>query len=484
MVKAPLSSTKEGRIVMRKFLSFIFALLLTFSCASAENHAGALAFEEAAYIVSVGGTLKLKTVAQRIEGKPSYEWLSSDEAIATVKNGKVKGVSGGTLIVSCVCTDKAGTVYTAKCTVIVNVPIQKITVEESNIVLGETPDNAPVAVADYSNRELENFSDDYLEAVAKAQGISVAEVRENKRITLMSIGFYGDQLDAILNGELKIELDNPYYRHKPKVTIEPKNATNQELEWSSSNWNVAEVDRYGTITAVLPGNAVIIGKATDGSGKIVKIEVNVPTFYTTADAVSVEEEQGLIIGYVESSHGRSGKHTIAVEGSCFIISEVEKDPNSVPAYYDRMKYLRIEPKKVGKGSIQFKANGQTLTTVDVIIEKTAVRDKKAYPLYNAENAVENAKNYLGQKVSLVGPFAFGTNKTISIVGEESVDVIYCIDSKQNRIYFACKTDSDSGFLEGIEQTLYGTIDRFVEYVTTTGLEYSIPYFRDVRFISN
>lgn len=50
------------------------------------------------------------------------------------------------------------------------------------------------------------------------------------------------------------------------ATVEPSNATNKTLTWSSSDTNVAKVSDEGVVTGVAAGKATITGEATDGSG--------------------------------------------------------------------------------------------------------------------------------------------------------------------------------------------------------------------------
>ncbi|AMV11825.1 hypothetical protein GT3570_12915 [Geobacillus thermoleovorans] len=49
------------------------------------------------------------------------------------------------------------------------------------------------------------------------------------------------------------------------VTIEPSDATNPTLAWTSSDPSVASVDQNGTVTALKPGTVTITVRATDGS---------------------------------------------------------------------------------------------------------------------------------------------------------------------------------------------------------------------------
>lgn len=57
------------------------------------------------------------------------------------------------------------------------------------------------------------------------------------------------------------------------ATVEPANATNKDVSWSSSDENVATVEN-GTVTAVAVGTAVITVKTADG-GKEAKCTITV-----------------------------------------------------------------------------------------------------------------------------------------------------------------------------------------------------------------
>jgi uncharacterized protein YjdB len=61
----------------------------------------------------------------------------------------------------------------------------------------------------------------------------------------------------------------------PTVIIEPTNATNTTLTWSSSNPNVATVNSNGMIRGIAPGTATITATTTDGSRKSATITITV-----------------------------------------------------------------------------------------------------------------------------------------------------------------------------------------------------------------
>ena len=59
------------------------------------------------------------------------------------------------------------------------------------------------------------------------------------------------------------------------ATVEPGYATDKTLIWSCTDFDVAAVDNKGKVTAIAPGTATIIAKASDGSGVSAQCEVTV-----------------------------------------------------------------------------------------------------------------------------------------------------------------------------------------------------------------
>ncbi len=140
--------------------------------------------------LKVGGSLGLKAALVPPEATTSktFTWSSSDPAVATVEDGGVTAVGGGTATIT-VTTEEG---LTASCVVTVTVPVTNISLDESGIAL---------------------------------------EVGENQVLT---------------------------------ETVNPSDATNQNVTWSSSDEAVATVDG-GDVTAVGAGTATITATTEDGS---------------------------------------------------------------------------------------------------------------------------------------------------------------------------------------------------------------------------
>ena len=62
------------------------------------------------------------------------------------------------------------------------------------------------------------------------------------------------------------------------VTVNPTNATNKEITWSTSANSIATVSTTGKVTAVAAGTATITATAKDGSGKLASCTVTVKSY--------------------------------------------------------------------------------------------------------------------------------------------------------------------------------------------------------------
>ncbi|MDD6928748.1 MAG: Ig-like domain-containing protein [Porphyromonas sp.] len=72
------------------------------------------------------------------------------------------------------------------------------------------------------------------------------------------------------------------------ATVVPEDATNKNINWTSSNNSVASVDAEGVVTAIAIGEAVITATATDGSGVFNTVEVQVEPIY--AESITIVAE--------------------------------------------------------------------------------------------------------------------------------------------------------------------------------------------------
>lgn len=76
-----------------------------------------------------------------------------------------------------------------------------------------------------------------------------------------------------------------------KATIAPTNATYQNVTWYSDNPRVADVDKYGKVTAYQAGTATIYAQAIDESGISASCNVSVKSETPTAQNIVINEIQ-------------------------------------------------------------------------------------------------------------------------------------------------------------------------------------------------
>ncbi|WP_130862789.1 S-layer homology domain-containing protein [Bacilliculturomica massiliensis] len=106
-------------------------------------------------------------------------------------------------------------------------------------------------------------------------------------------------------GQIKLYKDSTI---KLEAVVTPVDATNPELEWSSSDYTVASVDENGKVTAVgSEGTAQITATAKDHSGVscTVTVKVNVKPERITFDAKDITLEKGKSIELTATVHSES-----------------------------------------------------------------------------------------------------------------------------------------------------------------------------------
>lgn len=93
-----------------------------------------IVLEPAAAVISVGKALTVKaSVTPKNASARQPVWSSSDESVATVLNGKVKGIAPGTATITAKAADESG--ITASMEITVVIPAKKITAAEPELIL-------------------------------------------------------------------------------------------------------------------------------------------------------------------------------------------------------------------------------------------------------------------------------------------------------------------------------------------------------------
>lgn len=373
---------------MFKKVALILVFLLALFPISSFASSSVFAFESNEYHVFVGKSISVKPVAQNIKGTASYTWSSSDNTIATVKSGKVTGISAGNAEITCNAKYKNGDNFSASYTIVVTQAVEKILCEDKSITLGSV-------IGDISRP--------------------------------------------------------PIALYTPRVTVLPENATNKNIIWTTEPLGVAMVFEDNLIVGTIPGTTTLIGTAADGSGVKVKIKLTVPDVLVSEESITITEPEPYLFGYQICAES-DPRFPISSKG----LFSIEEDSEA-----DGMTWIKIIPEKAGTDYLVFETFYRKKLKVQVNIKHSAVYDSVSYPKGNISKILANKEKSIGQNVSFKG-------EIISIV--PSYIFLKVADQK----YIAIPNMPDLSVGETI--TIYGTLDSFITYSTSTGLSYDCPLF--------
>ncbi|WP_405132503.1 Ig-like domain-containing protein [Paenibacillus sp. FSL H8-0175] len=229
----------------------------------------------------------------------TVNWSSSDETVATVVNGVVTPVGVGTAIITVTTTDGS---FTASSVVNVSAPIPpvvdvtgvKLDQETLNLTAGEADGllKATIEPANATDKDVIWSSSD--ETVATVVNGVVTPVGEGTAVITVTTKDGSFTASSVVNVSAPIppvvdvtgvKLDQETLDLTAgeadgllKATIEPANATDKDVIWSSSDETVATVVN-GVVTPVGEGTAVITVTTKDGSftaSSVVNVSAPIP----------------------------------------------------------------------------------------------------------------------------------------------------------------------------------------------------------------
>ena len=334
---------------MKKFVAFLllFALALVFIGCGEDNGGNSdvlptkITLGDAAVEVEVGQNINLipKFEPSNVTSK-AVEWKSENDEIASVDaNGRVTAKAEGTVKITV--TSKADS--KVSCTVTITVkPIELaeltgLTVSGAGEALEgkgaqyravPEPDNAsnevtwslaPVTEGDNVDSIATINEDGFLTVKATGEVMVVAtskvkaEITASKKVKCTSsadivpvILFEFNQTDGY-----DVPVGGTQYLSrnlvgKPSDTGYPRNPSNTEIHWTSSNEEIATVSAGGTVTAIAEGTVTITGETddpgVDGQHLKASIEIRVytpkaPTSWTVSSSMTQDKlERGIVIG--------------------------------------------------------------------------------------------------------------------------------------------------------------------------------------------
>lgn len=262
----------------------------------------------------VSGVTLDKTAIQLYEGDPctltetvlpsdatnkNVTWSSSDEDVATVSDGVVTAVAKGSADITVTTVDGG---YTAVCSVTVVKHVTGVSLDKTSLNLKPGENGTLTATVEPDDAENKNViwtTNDVnvatvINGEVSAVGAGVAEII----VTTVDGGYSASCSVTVSQPITGISLDKASLdlfndeTHQLTATIEPADATNQQVVWTSSNTSVATVSN-GLVTAKDWGITTIT-VTTDEGGFKATCEVNVSLRMLTSDVYIVDTDNGYI----------------------------------------------------------------------------------------------------------------------------------------------------------------------------------------------
>lgn len=217
------------------------------------------------------------TVKPANTSNKSITWTSSDEKVAKVSSkGVVTAVSAGTAVIKATTAD--GSKLSATCRINVTQKITKVTFAKKTFTarVGEkTKLQYTTLPANATNKTLNWSSSNKKIATVSSNGVVTGVAAGTVKITVKT-------LDGKFKNTCTVKVVMPVKSVKMSkstmtlgigktaalsAVVSPKTATNKEVTWTSSDYDVADVSATGKVTGKKIGSAVITATTKDGSFK-------------------------------------------------------------------------------------------------------------------------------------------------------------------------------------------------------------------------
>ena len=257
--------------------------------------------------LNVGSTINLSVTFNPANAtNKTITWTSSDNNVATVDtSGKVTAKKNGTVTI----TAKAYNGKTATCTIVVNnniVNVNSITLDKNSASMNVGANITLKATIQPSNATNKNITwtssnnsiatvDASGKVTAKAAGsVVITATSSNGKQATCAITIKNNNVDVTnisLNyGISKMSVGDTLTL---KATIQPSNATNKNISWTSSNTSIATVDKNGNVKALKAGSVTITATSSNGKQATCQItvtnkQVDVTTIYLDKTKVTLD----------------------------------------------------------------------------------------------------------------------------------------------------------------------------------------------------
>ena len=265
-----------------------------------------VSLDKASMTLTKGETSQLTaTISPSNATNKSVSWESSSTSVATVSSsGLVTAVGAGTASITVTTEDGK---KTATCKVTVKIPVTGVTLNKSELTLteGETGQlTATVSPSNASNKNVSWKSSSTSVATVSSAGLVTAVAEGTATITVTTVDG-GKTASCQVTVKKKVIPVTGVSLNKTELalvkgetsqltaTVNPSNATNKNVSWTSSSAAVATVSSSGLVTAVGAGTATITVTTENGNKTATcKVTVKIPVTGVSLDKTELSLTEG------------------------------------------------------------------------------------------------------------------------------------------------------------------------------------------------
>ena len=232
----------------------------------------------------------------------TVSWTSNKTDVVSVdQNGKVKALKEGSATITAKAGDKSAT-----CAVSVSkkvIPVSSVSLDRYSVSLEEgqtTKLIATVSPADATDKSVKWESsntgvatvsqDGTVKAIKEGEAKITASAGEKAATCSVSVSKKVIPVTSVTLNKSSLNLTKGQ-TEKLIATVNPSNATDKEVSWSTSNNTIVSIQQDGTITAIKSGSATITAKAGEQSATC-SVTVSTPVESVSLDRTSVSLEEG------------------------------------------------------------------------------------------------------------------------------------------------------------------------------------------------
>ena len=261
------------------------------------EHTVGIRFETEQARVRKGGRLTLSAVAQP-EGKTDERlvWSSSDGSVASVdEEGVVSGKSKGEAVITVTAVDGG---YTAECRVRVYQPVTELRMDNRSVTVDTGEDiqlTATILPYDADNKSIVWSSDNPDVADVNGKGVVtgvkagqtvIRATSEDEGISDFCVVTVNQPVTGVSLSKSELSFSKIGDAEQLVASVQPADATNKELNWSSSDESVAIVSN-GRVLCSGYGSAIVYVTTVDG-GYMASCVVTADDGLTGIDGVAAD----------------------------------------------------------------------------------------------------------------------------------------------------------------------------------------------------